>query len=89
MLSNKGDDGKPSLSYGTWAQTVAKVTLKEITCPADQPESEKIVMRKDANGFVHDELLSKLERFGVVDDIFGAFITLQKKTKSVGDTKNL
>jgi len=72
MLSAKGDDGKPSLAFGSWSQTIAKVALKDIQCPADQPVGDQLAMKKDASGYAHDDLLGTLEQFGVVDEIFNA-----------------
>lgn len=88
MLGAKDDSGKPALAYGTWAQTVAKVTLKDIQNPDYVPEAKRLALRKDSNGYVHDDLLAKLERAGVVDDIFNAFVTLTKNRPSGDDAKN-
>lgn len=88
MLGTKDDTGKPSLAYGSWAQTIAKVCLKDIQNPADVPEIKQLRLRKDASGYVHDELLAKLERAGVVDDVFSAFVNLTKNRTGVDEAKN-
>lgn len=88
MLSARGDDGKPSMAFGTWAQTIAKVTLKEIVAPDDQPDDQRIQLRKDSVGYAADETLAVLERFGIIDDIFAIYLALQKKTKTAADAKN-
>lgn len=88
MLAAKDDSGNPTMSYGAWSQTIAKVSLKDVTNPDGVPADEQVIFRKDANGYVHDELLAKLERWGVVDDIFNAYIQTQKSTKDATTTKN-
>lgn len=88
MMATKGDDDKPSLAYGSWAQMVAKVTLKEIQNPEYMPEAKRLVMRKDGAGYVHDDLLGKLQRAGVVNDIFNAYMTSQQKRDTPAEVKN-
>lgn len=88
MLSRQSEDGKPALAFGSWSQTIAKVSLKDIQNPSDQPPDEQLRLKRDVNGYVHDDLLSQLEQLGIVDDIFNAYLFSQKKSKSPADSKN-
>lgn len=88
MLSGKDESGTPQMAYGSWSQTIAKVSLKDIVNPEYVPEGQKVLLKKDGNGYVHDELLAKLDRWGVVDDIFTAYLQAQKKRIGAQDAKN-
>lgn len=73
MLGGRDDDGDPKLTYGSWSFSVAKVALKDIKNPPDFPLETSFVMKKDGAGNVHDDLLARLDRFGIVQDIFSVY----------------
>lgn len=85
MMAGKDDQGAPQISYGSWAQAVSKVSLKEVLNP---PNATPILLRKDGMGYVHDELIGKMEKWGVLDDIFSAYIKTTKSKATVAETKN-
>jgi hypothetical protein len=67
-------DGSVNLSYGKWAYTVARLTLKDIQNP---PNVDGVIdYKKDGTGYVLDSVLSVLERAGVVGEIFNHYVTL-------------
>lgn len=76
MLGGKDDEGQPAVAFGTWTFKVVKYALKDIQNPADVPDSDKLVYRKDDKGYTHDELISELERLGIVNEIFGMYTAL-------------
>lgn len=75
-LSGKDAEGKPGLAFGSLSFAVTRLCLKEIVNPTDLPVEEAIVMRKDAAGYVHDDLIGVLDRAGVVQSIWSAYASL-------------
>lgn len=73
MLGGKDEDGEPKVAYGSWSFLVAKIVLKDIQNPPDVPLEHAFVMRKDDKGNVHDDLLARLDRHGIVQDIFNLY----------------
>lgn len=80
MIGGSDDDGV-KLAYGTWTFRVAKLALKEITNPPDLPLEEHLRMQQDARQLAHDDLLAKLDRLGVVQDIFSLYQALVLNTE--------
>ena len=76
MIGGKDDDGNPKISLGDWSYRVVKQTLKDIINPADSNPMESFVFKKDADGYVHDDLLAELDSLGMVDAIFGMYTSL-------------
>lgn len=72
MLGSGGDDAV-KMTYGSWTFAVAKLALKEIVNPPDLGLEESFVMKKDGAGLAHDDLLAKLDRFGIVQNIFSLY----------------
>lgn len=75
-MVGQSDDGGVSVALGSWEHHVTKTTLKEIRNPADMPLEHQFVLRKDDKGYVHDDLIARLDRVGVVGQIFAAYSTL-------------
>lgn len=73
MIASKDDNDEPSVSLGTWQFQVARQALRAITNPPDLPLAEQFIMRRDEKGLVHDELLAKLDKQGIIQDIFTAY----------------
>lgn len=82
MLGGKDEDGNPKVALGSWSFRVVKQTLKDIKNPADINIDEALVMKKDKDGLVHEDLLGELDRLGVINEIFGMFSSL-----AMGGTK--
>lgn len=76
MLEGKDEDGNPQVTLGSWAFRVVKYTLKDIKNPADLPEECRLVFKKDDRGYAHDNLLSQLDTFGIIDELFSFYTTL-------------
>jgi hypothetical protein len=76
MVLEKSGDGAPAVSFGSWQYRIAKLTLKDIRNPADLPLEQQLLMKKDDKGHADDELLAKLSRWGVIDEIFSLYTTL-------------
>lgn len=76
MLSGSDQDGKPQVALGSWTYRVVKYVLKDIINPSDLPADEKIVMKKDSQGYVHDDLMVILEGIGITNEIFAMYTSL-------------
>jgi len=74
MIKGFDDDKNPMVAYGKWAYTVARMTLKDIQNPPNV--GDVIIFKKDGKGYVTDEILTKLERLGIVQEIFQHWIHL-------------
>jgi len=73
MTSSKDDEGRPSVSMGSWQFAVTKAVLKDIVNPSDLPLEEHLVFKKSGLGFPTDDLLATLDRLGIAADIFGVY----------------
>jgi hypothetical protein len=87
-MMQTGEDGSPSITLGSWAMTVAKLCLKDIQNPEYLTPEERLVFKKDGNGYVSDSLLADLEEYGVVAEIFSYFTVLTNKNVKAADSKN-
>lgn len=76
IFGGSDEDGKPLVTMGTWSYRVVKLTLKDIQNPEDLPLHEQVTMRKDDRGLAHDDLIGELDRYGIVDEIFGHYSRL-------------
>lgn len=76
MLGGRDDDGNPKVSLGSWSFRVVKNVLKDIKNPSDMSHMEALIMKKDKDGLVHDDLLADLDNMGVIDAIFGMYTRL-------------
>jgi len=76
MLSGVDSDGKPNISLGSWTYRVVKYVLKDIQNPNYLNPEEKIVFKKDSQGYVHDELMVILDNTGIASEIFSMYTTL-------------
>lgn len=74
MLAGMDSDNNAKVSYGKWAYTVVKTVLKSIENPAG--ERDVIEFKKDGRGYVADDTLTKLEKYGILTEIFTHWITL-------------
>lgn len=76
VMSGRDSEGKPALTLGTWAFKIAKLSLKGIKNPDDLPEGSRLVFKKDEKGYAHDDLITQLDKFGIVDEIFKFYSSL-------------
>lgn len=80
------DSNEMNMSYGRWAYTVAKLTLKDIQNP---PNVDGIIeYKKDGTGYVLDSVLDVLESAGVVQEIFNHWVALTQNKDTIGHEKN-
>jgi hypothetical protein len=76
MIGGKDDDGNPKIALGSWSFRVAKAVLKEIKNPEYVPLGDRLTLKRDKDGLVHDDLIGDLESMGVVDAIFNLYTQL-------------
>ncbi len=77
MFGGRDDeDGTPKVSLGDWSFKVVKYCLKEIRNPTDLPEEACIKFQKDEHGYAHDDVLSTLDKYGIINEIFSAYTAL-------------
>jgi hypothetical protein len=87
MLSGRDDEGNPQLTLGTWSFRVIKYTLKDIRNPDYIEAHERIDMKKDKDGYAHDDLLAILDKVGVVNELFTFYNNLVT-TSAKNNAKN-
>ncbi len=87
MVSGTDEDGKPKMSVGSWQYALARRSITAIINPPDLPLEECIVFKKDETGQVDDSVMGKLEKHGIVSEIFGLYSALVLNT-SKGESKN-
>jgi len=74
------EDQSVKLSYGKWAYTVVRLTLKGIQNP---PGVDGVIeYKKDGTGYAMDSVLSVLERHGVMGEIFNHYVALTQSDAS-------
>ena len=76
MLSGKDEDGNPRVALGSWSFKVVKIVLKDIKNPEYLAPTEIIMMKRDKDGLVHDDLLGELDGMGVINEIFAMYSSL-------------
>lgn len=76
MVSGRDDEGNPQLALGTWSFRVIKYTLKDIRNPDYLKPDECLTMKKDKDGYVHDDLLAQLDKVGVINELFALYNNL-------------
>lgn len=87
MLEGKDENGAPTFTVGSWAYKIVKLTLKDIKNPPDLPEDCRLVYRKDDRGYAHDETIAKMDRYGIVEELF-AFYSKLALTGAKSNAKN-
>lgn len=87
QTSGFDDDRKPKMSMGSWAYAAAKVSLKGIENPADiRPYVE---FKKEGSGKVMDSVLDKLERIGIIDEIWQLALAIRGQDEDMkNESKN-
>lgn len=71
MLKTRDDEGKPTMSYGSYSFELAKMVLKDIVHP--EGETDVILFQKGKDGKPSDDLLALLDRIGVVGEIMSVY----------------
>lgn len=80
--------GGQKMTMGSWAYMVAKYALKEIQNPADLPEADRLVLKKESGKYADDQTIGGLARIGIVDEIFVHYLNLTQKDQTKGAAKN-
>lgn len=76
MLGGRDDEGQPKLQLGSWSFKVVKFTLKDIQNPPDLPLEQQLKFKKDSQGYAHDDVVTELDRLGIVNEIFAMYTAL-------------
>jgi len=74
MFAGVDEEKQPRLTMGKWAYNVVKSCLKDIQNPPN--ETQVIRLKKDSKGYVSDETMTELQRFGVMTEIFNLYFSL-------------
>lgn len=72
------DDKQVIMSMGKWSFTVCKIVLKGIVNPQGV---NGIPFKKDGRGYVADQTLDKLHKFGIVDEIWQLYLSLTQENQ--------
>lgn len=81
MIGSSNEEGKPQVTLGSWQYEVVSLSLKGIKNPADLPLEECLIYKTDESGKrVADEVMAKLERHGVIGEIFSLYSALHLKS---------
>ena len=70
---SKGEE--TGFKVGSHASQVVKTILVDIVNPDSMPADEKIVFEKHNKRFVSDKVMVELEDLGIVDDLYGFYMT--------------
>jgi len=74
MFAGVDDEKNPRLTMGKWAYNVVKSCLKDIQNPPN--ETQVIRLKKDSKGYVSDDTMTELQKFGLVNEIFNLYFAL-------------
>lgn len=88
MIGGKDDNGDAKVALGSWSFRIAQLALKDIKNPEDLPEDEKILYKKDRQGYAHENVILQLERMGVVNEIFSLYSALVLSNEVKANAKN-
>jgi hypothetical protein len=67
------EDSKVQITMGNWALHTVRYVLKDILNP---PGVKDVEFKKDGRGYVADSTLDKLERFGIIDEIWSVYLAM-------------
>lgn len=71
-----GGMGEMGFQVGSHASAVVRAVLVEVLNPDNLPLNEKIILKKDRKtGLLTDETMEELEEIGLVDDLYGFYIS--------------
>lgn len=74
MLTGVDENNQPKMTIGSWAYSVVKHVLKDIRNPAN--EADCIQFKRLGNGLVHDDTMTLLSRYGLINEIFNHYVNL-------------
>ena len=81
MIGGVDDEKNPKMTMGKWAYEITRRCLKDIQNPVG--ETDVIKLSRDSKGYVSDETMTELQRYGIVNEIFNHYFTLtQSEVKS-------
>lgn len=78
-----GQDGKPQVNFGFILEEI-RCALINIENPDDLPEDQKLVFKRDADGYASKDLIAKLNAAGIVSELYS---TKQSKPKAIPEKK--
>jgi hypothetical protein len=85
MFSGVDEEKNPKFTLGKWGYNVVKFCLKDIQNPLN--EAQVIRLKKDSKGYVDDETMTVLQKFGLVGEIFNLYFSLTQ-TEAKANSKN-
>jgi len=81
MIGGVDDEKNPKMTMGKWAYEITRRCLKDIQNPVG--ETDVIKLSRDSKGYVSDETMTELQRYGIVNEIFNHYFKLtQSEVKS-------
>jgi len=79
-----GGDGKKDefgFKLGNHKYWTVKVLLVGIENPVDIPANSKLIFRIGKDGYVHDDLMEELRKFGLVEEIYSFYLSNKDNTE--------
>jgi hypothetical protein len=74
MFGGVDEDKQPKITMGKWGYNAVKACLKDIQNPPN--ETQVIRLKKDSKGYVSDETMTELQKFGLVNELFNLYFSL-------------
>jgi len=74
MMGGIDDEKNPKVTPGRWAYEICRRCVKDIQNPIG--EVDVIKLTKDVKGFVSDETMTELQKYGIVNEIFNHYFAL-------------
>lgn len=78
MFGGVDEEQNPKLTMGKWAYNVTKFCLKDIQNPPN--EADVIKIKKDSKGYVSDDVMTELQKYGIVSEIFTLYFALTQNS---------
>lgn len=72
-MGGVSEEGEAKVNFGSWANQIVRVCLKEIRNPPSVPLEAQLLLKRDKDGKVGDETLGILGRYGITEEIFSLF----------------
>jgi hypothetical protein len=79
MFSGVDEEQQPKLTMGKWGYNVTKFCLKDIQNPPNI--IDVIRLKKDSKGYVADDTMTELTKYGIVAEIFSLYFALTQNSQ--------
>lgn len=84
-MGGRDEEGGLKPTLGSWGYGVTRLSLKGIENP---PGINGIKLKLDSGKYPNPDTMTKLQRFGIVDEILAHYISLTQGDKIKGQEKN-